>query len=86
VENAKGKKKEKKGKRRDDYGHKEKFGDTRKGGREEKKGIMVRRIKYDKGILRIVEVYVNRDMEKKLEELKEWMVERKKRIGIWRRN
>jgi len=34
---------------------------------------MVGRIKYGKGGLRIVGVYLNRDMKKKLEELKEWM-------------
>jgi len=47
------KKKEKKEKgesnRKDDFEHKKKFGDTEKGEREEKEGIMVGRIKYGKG-------------------------------------
>jgi len=48
--------------------------------KEEKKIIMVGRIKYGKGSLRIIGVYVNEDMKKKLEELKEWMKERKERV------
>jgi len=36
------------------------------------------RMKYGKASLRIVSIYVNGDMEKKLEELKEWMEEREK--------
>jgi len=48
--------------------------------REEKGDIMVERIKHDKGSLRIVEIYVNGDMEKKLEELKEWMEEREEGV------
>jgi len=45
VENARDKKEEKKGdnNRRDDYGHKEGFGDIKKRVREEKKDIMVGR-------------------------------------------
>jgi len=38
---------------------------------------MMRRIKYGKSSLRIVGIYVNGDMEKKLEQLKKWMEERK---------
>jgi len=50
---------------------KEGFGDTKKGEKEEKEGLMVGRIKYGEGSLSIVGVYVNGAMEKKLEELKE---------------
>jgi len=38
--------------RKDDYERKKGFGDTKKEEREEKKVIMVRRIKYGKGSLR----------------------------------
>jgi len=37
----------------------------KKENREEKKGIMVEKIKYGKGSLRIIGIYVNEDMEKK---------------------
>jgi len=36
---------------------------------------MVGRIKYGKGSLRVVGVYANGNMEKKLEKLKKWMEE-----------
>jgi|GEM_PF-4049251 len=36
---------------------------------------MVRKIKYGKGSLRIVGLYINGDMVKKLEELNEWLEE-----------
>jgi len=38
---------------------------------------MVGRIKHGKDSLRIVGIYVNGDMKKKLEELKEWMERRR---------
>jgi len=38
------------------------------------------RIKYGKDSLRIVGIYVNGDMEKKLEELKEWMKKREEGV------
>jgi len=44
--------------------------------REEKEGIIVGKVKYGKGSLRIVGVYVSGDMEKKLEEIKGWMEEK----------
>jgi len=57
VENARGKKKEKgESNRRDDYEHKKGFGDIKKGEREEKEDIIVRRIKYGKGNLRIWDI------------------------------
>jgi len=76
VENARGKKKEKKGRiigrimsiRKD-------LEIQKKEEREEKKVIMVGRIKYGKSGLRIAGVYANGDMEKKLEELKKWLEE-----------
>jgi len=48
--------------------------------REEKKVIMVGRIKYGKGSLSIVWIYMSGDMKKKLEELKEWMKEREEGV------
>jgi len=77
VENASGKKKEKKGRiiRRMIMSIRKDLKIQKKGETEEKKVIMVGRIKYGKGSLRIVKVYVNGNMEKKLEELKEWMKE-----------
>jgi len=63
-------KKKRQSNRKDDYEHKKGFGDTKKEEREEKKVIMVGRIKYGKGSSRIVGVYANGDMEKKLEKLK----------------
>jgi len=40
---------------------------------ERVEGIMVGKVKGKKGILRVVEVYVNGDMERKLEEIREWL-------------
>jgi len=64
-------KKKREGNRKNDYGHKKRFGDINKGEKEEKEDIMVERMKYGKASLRIVRIYVNGDTEKKLEELKE---------------
>jgi len=81
VENARSKKKEKKGSnRKDDYEHKKGFGDSNKKGERREKVIMVGRIKYGKGSLRIIGIYVNGDMKKKLEELKEYMKEREEGV------
>jgi len=44
------------------------------------KGIITRRIRYREGSVRIVGVYVNGDMEKKLEGIKEWMEGREERV------
>lgn len=43
-------------------------------------GLMIRRVKYGKGSLRIVGVYVNRDMEKKLEGMRKWMEKKEKGV------
>jgi len=59
--------------RKNDNGHKKEFGDTKKGREKRRRIIMVGRIKYGKGSLRIIGIYVNGDVEKKLEELREWM-------------
>jgi len=43
---------------------------------------MVRKIRYGKGSLKIVGVYVNGDMERKLEELKGWMEGKEEGVKI----
>jgi len=40
---------------------------------KETEGVMIGKIRYGKGSLRIVGVYVNGDMERKLVELRGWM-------------
>jgi len=46
----------------------------------EVEGLIARRINYGKGDLRVVGVYVNKDMERKLEGLKEWMEEKERGV------
>jgi len=46
----------------------------------EVEGLITGRINYGRGNLRVVGVYVNKDMERKLEELKEWMEEKEKGV------
>ncbi|KAL6262080.1 hypothetical protein P5V15_007178 [Pogonomyrmex californicus] len=45
----------------------------KKNEREEEEGVIWGRMKYGKNSLRIVGIYVNRDLENKLKKLKEWM-------------
>jgi len=46
----------------------------------ETEGVMIGRVRYGKDSLRIVGVYVNGDMEKKLEELRGWMEEKEEGV------
>jgi len=80
MQGAKKKGKQEESNRKNDYGHKKRFGDIKKGEREVKEDIMMGRIKYGKSSLRIVGIYVNGDIEKKLEQLKKWMEEWKERV------
>jgi len=49
-------------------------------GEREVEGLITGRVKYGSGELRVVGVYVNKDMESKLEELREWMEEKERGI------
>jgi len=46
----------------------------------EVEGLISGRVKYDKGEIRVVGVYVNKDIESKLEEVKEWMEGKEKGV------
>jgi len=59
--------------RKDLIGQKEEEG-------REVEGLIARRINYGKGDLRVVRVYVNKDMERKLEGLKEWLEEKERGV------
>ncbi|XP_011861498.1 PREDICTED: golgin subfamily A member 6-like protein 1, partial [Vollenhovia emeryi] len=50
-------------------------------GEEEIEGVIVGRIRGDKKIIRVVGVYVNGDMERKLDKLENWMVQKEEGIG-----
>lgn len=43
---------------------------------KEREGIMIGNVKYGKESWRVIEVYINGDMDRKLEELREWMEKR----------
>lgn len=50
------------------------------GKREE--GILARKIKYRKGCIIVIGVYVNADVERKLEEMREWIEGREERVRM----
>lgn len=49
-------------------------------GRVRMEGIIMERVRCEKGMIRVVGMYMNGDMEKKLERLREWMEIKKKRV------
>lgn len=49
-------------------------------GRREMEGVMVKRIKLDDEWWRVVGVYVNGDLKRKMERMRVWMEERKKGV------
>jgi len=55
-------------------------GDERKEEVRETEEIMTGRIRYGEGSMRITGVYVNGNMKRKLEEMREWMEQREERV------
>lgn len=43
-------------------------------------GVMMGSVKWERGVIRVVGVYVNGDIEKKLEGLKKWMESREEGV------
>ena len=56
--------------------------ETREGEEGEKEGIMMRKVKMGGEWWRVVGVYVNKDLQRKLEELKEWMEGREAGVRV----
>lgn len=48
--------------------------------KKREEGIMMGRIKHGKDSIRVVGVYINGDMERKLERLREWMEEKEEGV------
>ena len=56
--------------------------ETREGGEGDKEGIMMKKVSMGGEWWRVVGVYVNKDLQRKLEELKEWMEEREEGVRM----
>lgn len=54
----------------------------KEGKRKEEKGLISRRIRLGRDLWRIIGVYVNKDMERKIESLREWMEEKEEGVKM----